>query len=62
MENSINKIKNTESAAPIAFVIGGVGGYFLAKYLEYDKTVSVVSFTLVGAILLSSLTYKFKNK
>jgi uncharacterized membrane protein YeiH len=49
--STISKIKDTTTANPIGVIVGAIGGYMVAKKLGYDKTIAVISFTVVGAVL-----------
>jgi len=51
MSAEADKLKATLVAAPVGALIGGVTGYFISKKVGYDKTISVISFTMVGVIL-----------
>ena len=51
MANEREKLKATITEAPLGAVAGGIIGYMVSKRLGYDKTISVVSFTMVGLII-----------
>lgn len=58
---AIGKIKSSITTAPIGAVGGAVIGYLVAKKLGYDKTITVISFTVVGLIIGSAIGYKIKS-
>ncbi len=60
--NTITKIKSDVSVAPLGSLVGGILGYALAKNFGYDKTLTVISFTLVGVITGAILTSKINKK
>ena len=53
--NEISKLKDTVTSAPLGAVGGAIVGYLIAKRLGYDKTISVVSFTIVFLIMGAAL-------
>jgi outer membrane lipoprotein SlyB len=56
----VEKIKSTVTAAPMGAAAGAIVGYFVAKKLGYDKTISVIGFTMVGLIVGSAIGQKIK--
>lgn len=56
------KLKQTVSDGPIGAAIGGIVGYMVCKKLGYDKTISVISFTMVGLIIGSYIGSTIKQK
>lgn len=46
-----NKIAKNVSAAPIGAIGGAIVGYLVSKKLGYDKTLTVVSFAMVGILI-----------
>ena len=59
--DATGKIKSSITAAPIGAAAGAVIGYMVAKELGYEKTITVVSFTMVGLIIGSAIGYKVKS-
>lgn len=53
--SAVSKIKSTTIANPIGVFVGAIGGYMVAKKLGYNKTIAVISFTIVGAVLGGSI-------
>lgn len=62
MANEAAKLKETISGAPLGAVGGAIVGYLISKKLGYDKTISVVSFTMVGLIIGAALGAGVKTK
>lgn len=62
MTNQVVKLKSTISNAPLGALGGAIVGYFVSKHLGYEKTVSVISFTMVGLIIGSAIGYKIKSR
>jgi hypothetical protein len=60
MESTINKLKADISSGPLGAIVGGTLGYLLAKNFGYDKTLTVVSFVVVGGLTGAILTSKIK--
>ena len=56
------KLKQTVGAAPLGAIAGGIVGYLVCKKLGYDKTISVISFTMVGVIIGSYIGSTIKQK
>ena len=56
------KLKSSVSEAPLGAVGGAILGYLVAKKVGYEKTISVVSFTMVGLILGSFIGSSIKSK
>ena len=55
MNLASNKIVKSVTGAPIGAAIGAFGGYLVAKQLGYDKTLTVISFTMVGILIGASI-------
>jgi F0F1-type ATP synthase assembly protein I len=51
MAGEAAKLKSSITAAPLGAAGGAVIGYLTAKFLGYEKNISVVSFTMVGLII-----------
>lgn len=62
MENSITKITSSVRNAPIGSLIGVLAGWSVSKMLGYEKTLTVASFIVVGAIVGSAIGWSVKNK
>lgn len=62
MSAEVGKLKESLSAAPLGALAGGILGYLLSKKVGYDKTISVVSFTMVGAIVGSAIGSTINKK
>lgn len=62
MPNELNKLKNTITLAPIGAIAGAIAGYLVAKKLGHDKSITVISFTVVGVIIGSAIGLNIKNK
>lgn len=62
MNNEASKLKETIIGAPLGAIGGGIIGYLVSKRLGYDKTISVVSFTMVGLIIGAAIGAGVKNK
>lgn len=60
--NEVAKLKGTISAGPLGAIGGGIVGYMTAKLLGYEKTISVVSFTMVGLIIGAAIGSTIKQK
>lgn len=56
------KIKGSVSAAPIGAAAGVVIGYLVAKKLGYEKTITIVSFSIVGIIIGSAIGSTVKER
>ena len=56
------KLKKTFTDAPLGAIAGGIVGYLLSKKMGYDKTITVVSFTMVGLIVGSFIGATIKEK
>jgi len=62
MAGEAEKLRASVSNAPLGALAGAIVGYLIAKKLGYEKTVSVVSFTVVGLIIGSALGYGVREK
>jgi outer membrane lipoprotein SlyB len=60
--NEGEKLKSTISEAPLGALGGAIFGYLLAKKVGYEKTISVISFTMVGLIVGSFIGSTIKSK
>lgn len=58
---ALDKIKSTVSRAPIGALSGAIVGYLIAKKIGYDKTLMVISFTMVGLIIGATLGHSLKK-
>lgn len=61
MNQSIEKFKQTIVNGPMGAGIGGVLGYATAKHFGFEKTITVVSFTIVGVLIGASIGYSMKT-
>lgn len=55
MYGGLDKAKSAIGGAPVGAAIGGALGYMVAKHFGYHNTLMVVSFTIVGALIGSSI-------
>lgn len=62
MASAVNKLKDTISGAPLGAVGGAIVGYFVSKKLGYHKSITVVSFTMVGLIIGAAIGAAVKAK
>ena len=62
MESSITKITASVRNAPLGSLIGALAGWSISKTLKYEKTLTVASFIVVGAIIGSAIGWNIKNK
>lgn len=62
MAAEFDKLKTTVHNGPGGAVVGGIAGYLMAKHFGFEKTISVVSFTMVGLIIGASIGFQIKNK
>ena len=60
--NEGSKLKSSVSEAPLGAIAGGIVGYLVCKKLGYDKTISVISFTMVGVIIGSYIGSTINQK
>ncbi len=62
MAQELQKLSDTIHHGPGGALVGAAIGYLVSKNLGYDKTVSVISFTMVGLIIGASIGFKLKGK
>ncbi len=55
------KLKSSITNAPLGALGGAIVGYMVSKKLGYDKSFTVIGFTMVGLIIGSAIGYKIKN-
>ncbi len=61
MESAVAKITSSISAAPLGAAAGAIVGYMVSKKLGYHKTITVISFAMVGLIIGTAIGSKIKN-
>ncbi len=62
MAGGVEKLTSSVSNAPLGALGGAIVGYLVAKKLGHEKSITVVSFTVVGLIIGSAIGLNIKNK
>lgn len=58
----MEKLTSSVSNAPLGALGGAIVGYLVAKKLGHEKSITVISFTVVGIIIGSAIGLNIKNK
>ena len=58
---SLELLKTTIENGPAGAVLGGISGWAIAKHFGFEKSITVVSFTIVGLIVGASIGYRLKT-
>ena len=61
MAGGTEKLQKSITGAPLGALVGGFLGYLLSKELGYDKTLSVIGFTMTRLIIGSAIGASIKK-
>ncbi len=62
MAGEVGKLTSSVTNAPLGALGGAIVGYLVAKKLGHEKSITVISFTVVGLLIGSAIGYNIRKK